>query len=304
MSSKLKKWIVGLVGLSILVLVVLAFLPRSPGDPPGITIPDPNGYDDFVEAGRRASIGSNIPSLSENVETKELEALVANNQAPLQLLREGLAKESQVPLHYVASYETAHLKDLRALKNALRLLVLEGRLQEEKDQFGEASESYLSAVQYGHAVSNGGLIIDVLVGLAAQGVGIKSLDAVVQQLDVEQSRKALRSLSQIDQTRSFDPKTVIEREKRYFQEKERRGLQKKIFNPFEARMLKPVHDSFRGKVNKALANRRRLMVRLGAHLFELEKGTRPKAIGDLIPDYLSQMPIDPTTDTAIPLPLL
>ena len=49
------------------------------------------------------------------------------------------------------------------------------------------------------------------------------------------------------------------------------------------------------RFNEQKTEIRKLMIALAARAYELEKGTKPKTVADLVPDYLKAVPVDPVT---------
>src|SRR5439155_19023133 len=90
---------------------LLLLRPTAPIKP--APLPNPNGYDDFVNAGRLVSKTSwNYRSLTRD----ELGALVAENAEALKLVRLGLTKECRVPIEYSQEYLERHLQELSSTK--------------------------------------------------------------------------------------------------------------------------------------------------------------------------------------------
>ena len=111
MSPKRRKLLLVSLALTML-LTLLMFLPgRTPADPP---LPNPNGYDDFVAAGK--VITTNFSSYSSYTQD-ELRRLVSSNAEPLRLVRLGLTRRCAVPTN--VTFASANFEALKRVASLL-----------------------------------------------------------------------------------------------------------------------------------------------------------------------------------------
>src|SRR6478672_6839818 len=106
-----KYWKYGFFGLLVAGLAI-AFI-VIPRHPPGPVVPVPNGYDDFVQAGRQA-VDHRALTFGE-AEDAELRQIVNDNRSALDLARHGLARQCKVPTDYrfgVKAYWAKHSSEL------------------------------------------------------------------------------------------------------------------------------------------------------------------------------------------------
>src|SRR5258708_7428372 len=115
MAAKKINWRRTFFALGIaMVAALLAFLALRPATPfPPVPLPTPNGYDDFLKAGRVASATTmDYRSMSQ----QELREFVIQNTEALKVLRAGLAKDSRVPIEFSVDYLRLHMAELPSTK--------------------------------------------------------------------------------------------------------------------------------------------------------------------------------------------
>ena len=174
MRHPVAKVLIGFFIVAVLLVVAAVIFTFSQPAAPQTPLPQPNGYDDFVKAGGMVSDNaSDYVTMSE----EELRAFVKKNAEALKLARIGLGRECRVPLDYSPTNGVI-LSHLATLKRLGQTLTSEGRLAELENRPADAAEAYLAVIHLGHAMCQGGLIIDSLVGLAIESMGTAGLDKV------------------------------------------------------------------------------------------------------------------------------
>ena len=173
-------------------------------------LPNPNGYDDFVEAGQSVKVDLNDDS---SANTNDLKLFLVRNEDALKRLQTGLSRECRVPLD--ASPEAAtnavRFERLSSLKRCALLLTAQGKLAELEGKRTDAANAYLQTVRLGCAVTRGGVIIDAQVGLAIQAKGLARLENLLKQSVGSEAAALAKSLEGL--TFSCEPATkVLERE--------------------------------------------------------------------------------------------
>ncbi len=95
MASRAAKALTGFfIAAVVLVVVALVFALSQP-PPSGPPLPNPNGYDDLVKAGRM--LADNTSDYA-TVNEVDLRALVVKNAGALKIARTGLGRPCQAPL--------------------------------------------------------------------------------------------------------------------------------------------------------------------------------------------------------------
>lgn len=164
---------------------------------PQIAVPRPNGYDDFIAAGRILE-GTVISTANFDYSTAGYASLkgAAKGVRPgLKRAREGFGKPHLVPVDFTDAMVTTD--KLGSLRTLARAFAATGRLAELDGDVDEALRAYLDAIRLGHACRRGGLIIDGLVGLAISGVGERSLYGVHPSLSPGQCMTAAAQLNEV-----------------------------------------------------------------------------------------------------------
>jgi hypothetical protein len=278
----------------LLVVAALVFaLTRPPPAPP--SLPNPNGYADLVQAWRM--LAENTDDFS-TLNEPDLRILVAKNADALRLARTGLSRPCQVPLDF-SHPDPSYFTNLAKCKYLAQAFVAEGRLRELENRPGDAADSYDTAIRLGIATSNGGLIIDSLVGVAIEAIGTVRLEKLAPTLDAKQCRQAAAAIESSDAGR--EPVTaILERERAW----SRRvyGLRGQIARLVMFKSLRQSEQRIVGRVNAQQTRERTLLIQLASRAYELETGKPAKNLADLVPAYLKAIPQNPTTGTNMAYP--
>ncbi len=210
MTAKTRNWLITLLILAspfLFFLGLLLFWTAEPL-PPVAPLPNPNGYEDLVKAGRVIKSMAGYDQTNE----QQLAELVATNAEALRLLRAGLSNQCRVPLQFSENYMTRHLNDLTSFKRLAQILAAEGRLAGMEGRPADAAKSYLDAFRLGTESARGGILIDELVGIAIEAIGIQCLQKLVDQLDAKSCREAAATLETLD-ARGQSWKEVMQQER-------------------------------------------------------------------------------------------
>ena len=295
MASRAARLLTGFFIVAVLLVVaalVLTLIQPTPAPPP---LPKPNGYDDLVEAGRMlADNTSDFATMGE----ADLRVLVGKNANALKLARTGLSRACQVPLDYSAA-NPAYLTNLAVLKRLAQGLAAEGRLLELDGRPADAADAYLTAVRLGTASAQGGLLIDTLVGIAIEAIGTAHLEKLAATLDAKQCRQAAAALESCEARR--EPiTTVLKRERTWA--RRAYGLKGLIARLVMFKSVRQSEQLTVARVGALQSRERFLLIQLASRAYELEKGERPKTLGELVPAYLKTIPQNPATGTNMAYP--
>lgn len=237
--------------------------------------PSPNAYIELVRIGK---------DLNQNNS--------ADSEQPLSDAAQVLAYDSLVPVRYVPNnLHWAPHAELRAL---LRFWTTAGQVAESEDRYGDACKTYLNVIQAGVKTCQGGLFVEWLLSSLYLQAGLDGLQRVRWQLSDDQRRDACAELQLLEAT--LEPiEAPIERDQIYAQHTH--GWQARIrFLPifeFDTELLKRTENRYRAQM-------RLLEGDLAMRCFQHEHGRLPEELDELVPDFLSAVPIDPFTE----LPLI
>jgi hypothetical protein len=258
-----------------------------------LALAGPNGYDDLLAAGQM------LPFVEPDVPEMELRLLIEENAGAFLLARAGLSKECQVPLQFSQEWIHDHLPNLANLKKLAQAFAAEGTIAEADQRWGDAAGSYLDAVRLGNEIRRGGLLIDLLVGIACEAIGLSRIEKIVTELGPEQCRELVQALEKMD--REKESFSAISKRERVWADRASgfKGLLAGRILSLKQMLFRTSGDTAAAltetKLNRMAQQNRLLAVRLAARAYELEQATPPENVDQLIPDYLSAIPVDPFT---------
>lgn len=289
-ARPIARLLTGFFAVAAVLLVAALILTLSQPAPAPPPLPQPNGYDDFVKAGRMITdSASDYGAMSE----EELRAFMKKNAEALKLVRTGLGRECRVPLDYSAT-NTAFLGNLAVIKRLAQAMMAEGRLAEMENRPADAVEAYLAVMRLGVASSHGGLIINSLVSIAIDAIGAVRMEKLAPTLDAKQCREAAAALESCEAQR--EPTDTIMRQERAWARRAY-GFKGQIARLIRYKSLKQSEGKWVAKAKAQQTRTRSLLIQLAARAYELEKGQRPKSLADLVPVYLKTIPQNPLTGT-------
>ena len=257
--------------------------PKAPSPFP-MKLPTPNGYDDLVKAGNAMRPDTEDPS---KVTTAELRALVPENEEALRLMQEGLSKECVVPVEPSVAFMEAHLQEQMLMKRLARLSTDRGRLSEVEMNYGQAALIHLDTIRLSHHSVRGGLIIDKLVGVAIETMGVQGLERIVERLTAAEARNILRAVEMID-SQSSPASEFIARDRAWARAS--LGMMIQVQEWLARRLIASSDQKFTSKVQTGENRRRQLILNLATHVHKLETGHPPKRPEDLVPSVLRALP--------------
>ena len=256
--------------------------------------PSPNGYDDFVAAGNLLSheIGN-----ANQMDAEPLRAMLATNQESLRLFQVGLTRTCLVPAGKILTNISAGFsQDLTATKRLAQLQIAVGRLAELEGRTNDAVAAYISGMRYGNEVSRGGFVTHRLAGVACEAIARGHLTTVATDVSEADTRRNIRELEALE-AEAVSWADVADNERMFMREAVR---QFNINNPI---MLVQLWWSARTLVKQAktkhlneLARRRLLIIELALRGYSTKYGGPPKQLGQLMPEYLARIPLDPFTE--------
>jgi hypothetical protein len=293
MASKSIKTLSGLL-LTGLVLV-LAVRVLTPREAPASRLPSPNGNDDFVQAGK-ALVGTRPDVKTATLE--ELRSFVSQNTNALSLVRLGLSRKCQVPVEFTMNYANRRLPELASIKQLANALAAEGKLAELEQRTNDALMACIDTIRLGHESVRGGVMIDKLVGVACEGIGLNRLESLAPGLGEQECRQTARALEQVDQ-QGESLEQVLRMERTWSGHST--GLAGRIVKLIQSGSMRAAEQKFSQRFQQRELQRRRLMLQLAVRACEAERGKKPDSASLLVPQYLSSIPVDPFTRTNLSL---
>jgi len=282
----LKKWILAVI--IVLGLLVTVFLWIASRPPPAIPLPNPNGYVDLVQAGQ--ILVGDLPDCYSTMDDECLEATRAylkSNGEALKLARLGLSRESRIPMVYSTNYFYQHLPELSSLKRWAQIFTAEGTVAEKENRLDDAIQSYVDAARI-NGKMRGGVMIDGLVGITVESIGIVSLRKLSDQMTPSQRRHLIENLAELFANRDSYHE-IMARERRYAKTY---SLREQFAYVVSFPSRRKMERSFHSKLKFARARVGLLLVDLALRNFESENGAPPKTLQELVPKHLPFLPKD------------
>lgn len=237
---------------------------------------------------------------------EELRSYLSKNQEPLELVRLGLRRECVVPTQNSMDYIQSHITNLASIKHLGRMLSAEARLAEMNMNHEEAARIHSEVIRLGDASSRGGLIIDKLVGIAIEHIGMEGLERKLSQLNKDSCLMQIRTLEDIE-IHAETAQAYLEKDRQWSRHAADTGaLSMWIQSVIMTKSLFPNRQSERRFITKLHATdlrRRQLLLNLAARAYELERGKKPVRAEDLVPSVLRTLPKAPETGTNLVLNL-
>lgn len=293
MTIQTRNWLIALVILAFPFALFLGLLLSWNAEPlpPLAPLPNPNGYDELVKAGRM--VKGNVSDY-DKADWENLRGIVATNAEALVLARSALSNQCGVPLQFTKAYLTNHIQGLIAFRSLAQALVSEGKLAEKENRFGDAAKSYLDAVRQGNQITHGGLLVDEMLGIAIWSLGETQLQSIVTNLDAPDCRRTAANLEALAGDRQTWAATMQQEEAWLRRTYGWRGEWLKWIH-YSARQknLKRAMDTLNGNEQRE----GRLLIDLAARAYKLERGHPLASVTDLVPDYIKAIPQDPFTGT-------
>jgi hypothetical protein len=270
--------------LGVVTLMVLIF-GRSITLPP---LPNPNGYDDFLQAG--AFLSGQIGDYRD-MGHEDLQALVAANGKSLALVRSGFKKQCALPMQTYLVNRAAMSDDMPLFKQIAQLLAAEGRLAELDGRLDDAARSYLDAIRCGNEISRNGFVINRLVGVACSAIGSIPLAKLTPKLECEQLKPIIAELDKLDQATVTWKETM--RAEGVFMRRELRKTPNPIaWIPLWWQSRKAIEGAEVTHL-RAVARLRLLETELALRCCLAEQAAPPKQLAELVPNYTQSVLQDP-----------
>ena len=290
-------WAAGILAVVLAAVAALAVWVGLPRPFAGKPVPSPNGYDDLAAAaglvsGKPVSTGELADATDD-----DLRAIVRDNREALERARLGLGRPSVVPLPKGSTLDD-RMRDVRAFRGLAVLLLDEAALAEREGRPADAAAVDLDVARLGRAATDGGLLLDKMVGVAFESMAAEGLARVAPRLSAAEARKAAAATWELalgDGRESIG--AVMARDKAFTLA--RGGWQVRatfMFYPSVTRtLLKPAEDAVAQADKRGLAVLRlaALTLALRAYALDHPDAPVPPTPGALAPEYLPAVPDDP-----------
>jgi len=265
-------------------------------------LPTPNGYDDLVRAG--SMIRGEWPNKGDlaRADLAEVRAFVAANRASLDRMRVGLGRECLVPIDDTQDGFDRHFESVRPLRPLGRLLRGEVIIALAEGRVEDALRGELDGVRLGLAVAKGGMGNDLAVGCAIQVSTLEGIAGLRDRIPRDRLAGLIRDLEAADRLR-VTPEAVEARWLAWYQGAHNPAMRAMLRWSGALQQLKTAERTMILRARERVDRRLRyLIAELAIHAYHEDRQAWPRSIRELVPAYLSAVPIDPTTGRPIDYP--
>jgi hypothetical protein len=282
---KFKRLVIGGLLLMAMAAVWVVFFYRPTPDLP--PLPEPNGHDFIVKAGAAIRL--------EPSEIRAISIPPTNSWADLR-------HESRAPMSVYDKDDMSHTMWLMSIRSLVRVMAAKAAIERFEGHTNEAAVIAFDAAKLGVRATEGGPMIDFLVGTAAAQNGLDTLKLSIAGLTVHQCRELQLKLDGL--AAELDtPEEVVRAERAWIQYNF--GVKGTFVAMWENETLRP-YEEFRTRMRKRYNDLNRVFIELrillAAQRFRLEKSLEPDSVETLVPDYLRSVLPDPETGKPMTLP--
>ena len=272
---------------------------------PTIHVPDPNGIDDVVAAGEAFTSSPILGGGVEPKSTEELAAEVAKYAADYDRLRLGLGRDIRASIWArngeidTQATMLGILDIVQPARQAARGLVAEAELARRQERYGDSAKIAIDTMQLGQAISQEGLLVVSLTGMAIEGMGHVSLYESLPNLASDECRATVAGLAK-HQSRCEPFDDVLLRERTVAE-----NMYGYVWHFWT--LLQRWTGSDVAEQNARVAHvrtqtvRRLLIAELALRAFQLEHSAPPDRLEQLTPEFLAELPVDPFDPQGHPL---
>jgi hypothetical protein len=289
----------GLMLMALFFPAVVVWELLNPLPIPRVDVPNPNGYDDIVAAGKAIQGGSPIlNTMVEPKSTDELAAEIAKFKPVFDRIRLGLSRPSQVRVwpadgNFAGNQNVIPFADIQALRAVGRALSREAELAQQQGRYSDAATIAIENMHYSQACARGGLLINYLIAVAIEGVGQYSLYPSIKHLSPETCRDVILALEAIEAER--EPLDDLRRREQIWEENaygwhgHLQVFLQRLTNTYGAN-----YENVRQDVlPKTQAINRLMMIELALRHYHSATDAWPETLNELAPKFVSEVPIDP-----------
>ncbi len=297
-------------GIALLLLAVVLVSPpagvyyqlMTPLPIPEQLLPNPNGYDDIVAAGKIAENWkfNNTTYGYDTAPQKELAAAVEQMQPAYQLLQVGLKKSVLSPIDYLST-DSLNIDVYTNIGTLARSLTGRGRMAELENKIDDAFGDYLETIRLGYVVRRGGLVVHALVGIGSSGKGRRGLFKLRNQIAPRECDKIISILTAHSEQAEPD-ENFIYRDRVWTQHAMGwHGHFMQILDDMSEESSWSAMEWFIRACRRERAEMRLLQVELALRAWQATHGGLPESLDDLVPEFLSAVPADPFDTADSPL---
>jgi hypothetical protein len=281
-------------------------------------VPTSTPYDALIYAAASLAGIDEIADIDE-LEISAVSALLQRNRAALESARRVLGPHCVVPVRYEESFWTDHVWHFSPLRNLARAFRVEARLATHNEDFLPTANIGLDILELANAVRRGGLVTDLLVGIAISGIAIEVLRKHRTKYDSPTRWQLIAQLQRLEAEREpFD--TIAARDRDWeiavgYYRKKSEVVSQELNDPEECglpeeerrevlQLMQQVMDlpeqerqkMYLDQDRHQIALMRMLLIDVALREQSGSSGVFARHLSSLAPEMLAKVPVDPFTE--------
>jgi hypothetical protein len=289
---KIKLRVVGTIGVTLFVVVMLVLLLRPTSEPSFPPLPDSNSYSDLIQA---ASLIQGNLEESHSSNTTKLKAWLATNSTALELVRSALEKPCRIDAALViTNHGLISLDEWVALMKVKVLLDGTTRLAKLETNNHELVRAALDEFTFCREISQNGFVMHRLTAVLAESEAVVNLNSRLQSLDSNAMQSILTNLVLQDANDVSWEKFLIRQN--YLQSKQTKDWRSPISVVCEWNSDRQLTHEAKRVNTLAVTLRRLFMTELALRLHVQAHNSPPDSLAELVPQRLAAPPIDPSSN--------
>lgn len=266
---------------------------------PNVALPDPNGYDDLVAAGKMFD-SPNLSTVAEPQSTEELAARVARYSKAYERAQVGLSRAYVTPVwsadDNLQESHSLRAEELHSIHILALALSLKSELARRERRPVDAATVAADIIRLGHSVVRQGRVFELQMSAHIDDAGKESLYRVTGELSPKTCRELTRELSLLEKRQ--EPLAEIQHRERIFNENAHHWRQHLwMFLAEVVGLESDAANTAREVRAKTVATSHLLTITLALRAYLVERGAYPDELQQLVPDYLRSLPHDPFQPT-------
>jgi hypothetical protein len=281
-----------LFGLAAIFPLLLFYRLMTPPQMPTVELPNPNGYYDFIAAGRMIGpSAANKLGKFQQLRDDQLGDELAKHNAAFAQMYQGLSK----PTMYPYTYKPAPQEDIMAIHHLVQAVQAQAAWFERRGNAQLQLENGLTLLKLAHGEMRGsssgryGLLLNEL-----EWYGYDGIMGLTPRLSTEECTRIANELWELDLDRE-SWETRLERQRIIDANSGWKNHVRSILQQWSGDEYKWARDEYLRRVAEA----RVTIAALGIQAYLLEQKRLPEKLADLVPKYLPAVPEDPHGDGTI-----
>ena len=246
------------------------------------------------------AVNDNVPFLEYDDVTADQVTTYADSRSDLLgeislLLEQPCCRQpdySRVPLD---EFNSVTFGEIDSARQSARMYLALAATQEMEGEFDRAAFTQMDVIRLGHCTGKGGLLVDVLVGIAIQAMGTLDLREIRTDLSRDTCRRLAAELEAMD---SYEETEEVIYERDRIWSIHNLGWTHRLYEAMSALMGVDLwnREAAQMAIHRRNTIQHLLMTELALLAYRHDTGSFPEKLDTLVPEYLSTVPTDPFGD--------